>query len=172
MRRVAALLVASLAALVLSTGAAAAHAKLLSIEPADGSTVERPPASVVLTYSEVVQNKGAQIVVVAPSGSRVDQGPPQVLDETVTQPLGTLTEPGEYQVTARVVSADGHPVTDQGSFTVRTAASAPIARPGPPAAEPGNTTGAVIAAVGLVAVMAVALGVALVRHRRAGDQAP
>jgi copper resistance protein C len=168
------LLVASLAALVMSTGAAAAHAKLLSMKPADGSTVQRPPVAVVLTYSEVVQNKGAQVAVVAPGGARVDHGAPRILDATVTQPLGPLTEPGTYRVTARVVSADGHPVTDKGSFTVRIPA-APT-RPGsPPVRPPGeeaSSTGAVLATVGLVAIVVAGLGIALVRHRQAGDLAP
>ncbi len=164
MRRLALLVVASLVALVLATGAAAAHAKLLSIEPANGATVERPPAAIVLTYSEVVQNKGAQIMVTAPSGARVDQGAPSTLDATVTQPLGSMTEAGTYKVVARVVSADGHPVTDEATFTVRTGATAAPSPIAPPA-ERSSSAGAVVAAVGLVAVVLAALGIALVRRR-------
>ncbi|MDX6261106.1 MAG: copper resistance protein, partial [Kribbellaceae bacterium] len=63
MRRLLALLAASFAVLVVSTGTAAAHAKLESMTPADGSTQAVPPTQVVLTFNEPVGSTGAEVQV-------------------------------------------------------------------------------------------------------------
>lgn len=168
MSRFAALLAALLAALVLSTGVAAAHAELISMTPDNGTQLAAPPEAVVLKYSEVVQFTGTQIVVTSPSGANVSAGPPDVLDNTVTQPLATLTEAGAYTIAARVVSADGHPVTATGTFTVTHAAHGTAVRRPAPAAPTSTMTDsdAAAASSAVVLVIAGALGVAIARRRR------
>ena len=109
---------ASLLALVVSTGVAAAHAKLESMTPANGSSMAAPPTQVVLTFNEPVGSNGTQVVVRSPGGKDVATGDAQVIDNKVTQPVGAMVEAGKYRVDARVVSADGHPVIVSGSFTV------------------------------------------------------
>jgi methionine-rich copper-binding protein CopC len=169
MRRVAALLAASLLTLVVSTGVAAAHAKLESMTPTDGSTVADPPKSVVLRFNEPVGSTGAEVVVTSPGGTNVSTGSPQVLDANVTQPLGAITEAGRYQVDARIVSADGHPVTVTASFSVT--------HPGQATDQPAATastandnrssSGVVIVAMVLVMLVVVALAIVIVRRRPA-----
>jgi methionine-rich copper-binding protein CopC len=161
--------VASLFTLVLSTGVAAAHAKLESMTPVDGSSMAAPPAKVVLTFNEPVGSNGTQVLVKAPSGTNVASGDVQVIDNTVTQPVGAMIEAGKYQIEARVVSADGHPVTVTGSFTV-THAGHPAVQPAgsttttPPADDSNLVT---IVAMCLVMLVVVALAVVIVRRRPA-----
>ncbi|HZO69649.1 MAG TPA: copper resistance CopC family protein [Kribbellaceae bacterium] len=162
----AAWMVTLLAALVIPTGAAAAHAELLSMTPADGATLASPPATVVLKYSEPMQLTGSEVVVTAPSGASVSDGGPDIVDGVVTQRLAALTEVGRYQITARVVSADGHPVTAKGSFSIRTAAAGGTpARSATTADDSSNGPALVVVAVAVL--VGGGLAVALVRRRRA-----
>lgn len=178
------LVFAALATLA-SAGPAVAHDVLISTSPRDGATLAQPPDHVVLTFNEPVQGVGAGVTVTGPDGKEFQQGPPSVVDATVTQALSPPAAPGRYVVAYRVVSADGHPVSDRVTFTLTpTAASAPSAA-GPSAstvrpqrsvaaaeqvatasAPVGSSTG-VGAATGLVLLLLVAGGaVTLARSRR------
>ncbi|MEI8407124.1 MULTISPECIES: copper resistance CopC family protein [unclassified Kribbella] len=164
-----AVLVASLLTLVVSTGVAAAHAKLESMTPADGSSMAAPPTQVVLTFSEPVGSNGTQVQVKSPSGKNVATGDVQVLDNKVTQPVGAMIEAGRYQVDARVVSADGHPITVTGSFTV-THVGHPATQPvGTTPTASGNSKTVTIVAMFLVMLVVVALAVVIVRRRPASQ---
>jgi methionine-rich copper-binding protein CopC len=168
-RRLIAVLVASFAALVVSTGVAAAHAKLESMTPTDGSSMAAPPTKVVLTFNEPVGANGTQVQVNSPSGKNVANGDVQVVDNTVTQPVGAMIEAGKYVVDARVVSADGHPITVSGSFTV-THAGHPATEPAgtPPTTPQDSSSNTVtIVAMCLVMLVVVALAVVIVRRRPA-----
>jgi methionine-rich copper-binding protein CopC len=171
LRRPAALLAATLLTLVASTGVAAAHAKLESMTPADGSTVAHPPKSVVLRFTEPVGAAGPDVVVTAPNGANVATGAAEVVDRVVTQPLGVLTEAGRYQVEARVVSDDGHPITVTGTFTVTQAdrssgqAVAPAGNPPDSSSSPGVLIGVMV----LVMLVVVALAIVIVRRHPAPE---
>jgi copper resistance protein C len=170
-RRLIALLVASLLALVVSTGPAAAHAKLESMAPADGSSMAAPPTKVVLTFNEPIGSNGTQVQVKSPTGKNVASGDVQVIDNTVTQPVGAMVEAGRYEIDARVVSADGHPITVTGTFTV-THAGHPATDPaaGAPAAQDGGGSNTVtIVAMCLVMLVVVALAIVIVRRRPASQ---
>ncbi|MFD7160220.1 copper resistance protein CopC [Kribbella sp. NPDC059898] len=169
MRRLIAVLVASLFMLAGTAGVAAAHAKLESMTPADGSSTAAPPTKVVLTFNEPVGSDGTQVEVKSPSGKDVANGAAQVIDNTVTQPVGAMVEAGKYTVEARVVSADGHPVEVSGAFTV-THAGHPATEPaGTPASSPseGGSNTVTIVAMCLVMLVVVALAVVIVRRRPA-----
>ncbi|MFF0264625.1 copper resistance protein CopC [Kribbella sp. NPDC004536] len=168
MRRLIAVLAVSLLMLVGSAGVAAAHAKLESMTPGDGTSMAAPPTKVVLTFNEPVGSNGTQVQVNSPSGKNVANGDVQVIDNTVTQPVGAMVEAGKYTVEARVISADGHPVTVSGSFTV-THAGHPAVDPGTAGAAPseGNSNTVTIVAMCLVMLVVVALAVVIVRRRPA-----
>jgi len=137
-RRVAAwpALLAALALLVLVPAApAAAHTTLRSAEPADGSTVESP-RQLTLTFSDPVLDLGTEFVVTGPAGP-VATDTPVVDGAVVTAALPTDLPAGGYQVSWRVTTQDGHPITGTFAFT----ATAPAAAP-----EPAPTTGATTAA--------------------------
>ncbi|ADB34755.1 copper resistance protein CopC [Kribbella flavida DSM 17836] len=168
MRRILVVLAASLLVLVGSTGPAAAHAKLESMTPADGTTMAVPPTKVVLTFNEPVGSTGAKVEVKSPTGVNVASGELEVLDNTVTQPVGAMIETGRYQVAVRIVSADGHPITATGSFTVTHAGHDPNQPAVPPTtpAERGSNV-ATIVAMSLIMLVVVALAVVIVRRRPA-----
>lgn len=112
------------AALVLVTLVAApraeAHAGLASSSPADGAVLEAAPAEVRLGFTEELQEP-AYVVVTAPDGTRsssqaaVVEGADAV--QAVPAPAGGDAE-GVWRIAFRVVSADGHPITGELSFTV------------------------------------------------------
>jgi methionine-rich copper-binding protein CopC len=162
--------VVSLLTLVLSTSVAAAHAKLESMTPTDGSSMAAPPSKVILTFNEPVGSNGTQVQVKSPSGVNVANGDVQVIDNTVTQPVGAMIEAGKYQVEARVVSADGHPITVTGAFTV-THAGHPANGPatGTPTVAKDDTNVVTIVAMCLVMLVVVALAVVIVRRRPASQ---
>lgn len=132
-------------ALVFFGGPAFAHDEVIGSSPAAGSQVEALPAEIELTFSGVLLDEpgATQVVVTDASGASLVAGDP-VLDGTrLTQPLeGTAA--GEVTVIWRVVSSDGHPISDEFTFTVGTGGetegtTAPVAPvetatplPGPP----------------------------------------
>ncbi|ONH56287.1 copper resistance protein CopC [Frankia sp. CcI49] len=118
-----ALLLLVLAALLAAPRAAWAHSTVLRTEPGDGSTVNAPPDRISLVFNEPVWTDYATVVVTGSDGRTLQTGPPQVIETTLTVPLRGAT-PGGYHVTWRVVSADGHPITGEFSFTATAAGPA------------------------------------------------
>jgi len=104
---------------------ASAHAALVASDPASGTIVPDAPNKVTLTFSESVQLISGKIQVLAPDGSRADQGDPQADGGTVTVPLRTGAGRGTYLVSYRVVSADSHPVAGSLTFSVGAASTPP-----------------------------------------------
>jgi copper transport protein len=114
-RTVTALLAIAIAATFPAT--AWAHAALLRTVPSASGTVNRPPAQVLLTYSEAVEPRFAAVSVTNAQGvqkaAATARRSAASLD-TLTVPLERLSE-GWYLVYWRVISVDGHPV--RGAFT-------------------------------------------------------
>ena len=111
---------------------ASAHDVLRSTDPADGTVVDRLPDRVVLTFDEPALAIGTQVVVTGPAGP-VSDGPPQLVDAEVRQPV-RAGPAGRYTVLWRVTSADGHPVSGTFAFTTQQGRAAS------PTAMPGTTT--------------------------------
>ena len=167
-----------LAALVLVYVAspASAHSVLLATAPVASGRVPSTPASVVLTFNEMPQGRYSNIHVFGPDGARRDSGHVRVLNDTVTEDLGGSRPAGRYVVDWRVVSADGHPVSGQFTFTATSSAAA-LAAPQPDATgnqtakkSGGGSTG-VIAAVGATVVILVIVAAAAVARRRRNPRA-
>ncbi|WP_425955726.1 copper resistance CopC family protein [Xylanimonas sp. McL0601] len=123
---------------------ASAHDRLVSSDPADGSTVAAVPTAITLTFSDEVLDTGAQVVI-TPHGTGGDFSQPgQVAGKVVSVPAPPQFPNDTYQVAWRVVSADGHPV--EGTFTFTLAAPEPspspteAASPTPSAAATGADT--------------------------------
>jgi copper resistance protein C len=143
------LLGGALVAVVLGPASPAwAHSQLVSMSPADGSTVSVAPTQVVLTFNENIQDIGDAVVVTGPDGKRVDDGPPVILDADATERVHPLTFRGHYTVSYRVVSADGHPVTRTLGFDLSTGAQPP---PPSPSTSPSTVTATATATHGAVA---------------------
>ena len=106
-----------LTALVAATGAQA-HAALVSITPPDGAQLSKAPTEVVLTFDEPVSTSFAIVAVMDGSGASVSSGKARVDGAVVRQQLKPALKSGKYTVAFRVVSDDGHPVSDKTTFTL------------------------------------------------------
>lgn len=112
---------------LLAAAPASAHAALVGSDPANGSVVPDAPNRVTLTFSESVQLISDKIQVLAPDGSRADQGQPTVSGSQVTVPLRSGGGRGTYLVSYRVTSADSHPVAGTITYSVGAASTPPAA---------------------------------------------
>lgn len=135
-RAASAVLLAVVAVLALA-GPARAHDQLTDSSPADGQTLHEPPEELVLNFSGELSDLGTQLVAAGPGGPVAD-GEPMVEGTRLTQRLRTGATAGDYTVTWRVVSSDGHPIAGEFSFTVDQAASSET----DPADDAAQTTGA------------------------------
>lgn len=102
-------------ALVLVPTAALAHDRLVSSDPADGSSVETSPTAVTLTFSDTPLSVSPVVRVTGSDGQTVFDGAPTIVDTQATATLERPLPAGTATVEWRVVSADGHPI--EGSFT-------------------------------------------------------
>lgn len=121
MRPVRAALAATLLGLLAvgaGAGQAAAHATLVSVDPADGARLDASPPVVRLTFSERVSADLGGVRVLDATGAQVQQGAARVEGETVEVDLAPDLPAGTYVVSYRVVSADGHPVRGGSVFGV------------------------------------------------------
>lgn len=126
---------------IISAVAADAHAALKSVTPADGGTVATAPRQVTLEFNEPIGTSFATVTVTGPSGE-AGEGRPQVDGTRVTQALAEGLSDGKYAVSFRVVSEDGHPVSDTTTFTVTGATDTPSSQPtASPTTTPSTTPG-------------------------------
>lgn len=94
-----------------------AHNELTESSPADGDSGPAP-TDVVLTFSGEIAPVGAAVEVSGPDGL-VSEGAAAVDGESVTQTLAANLPAGDYRVTWRVTSSDGHPISGEYGFTVQ-----------------------------------------------------
>jgi copper transport protein len=106
---------------------ASAHAALVASDPGNGTIVPDAPNKVTLTFSESVQLVSGKVQVLAPDGSRADQGEPTVDGGTLTIPLRSGGGRGTYLISFRVISADSHPVGGSITYSVGAASAPPTA---------------------------------------------
>lgn len=107
------------AALLLSAGApAAAHSVLIGTSPSDGDELDAAPEEVSLTFNEDLVDLGTEVVVTGPDGQEASTGETDVTGPVASRPLASDLAAGDYEVTWRVTSADGHPISGTFAFTV------------------------------------------------------
>lgn len=145
---------------VLLPASAAAHAVLLSSEPARGVTVPEQPRQVVLTFSEPVEAAFGALRVVGADGARADDGrsghPAGRKDELRVGLRPGLAD-GTYVATYRVISADSHPVSGGVVFSIGEAGVAPADVTELLAAEAGPVTETALKVVRGLAYLASAV---------------
>lgn len=123
------------ASVSLTATPAAAHAVLIASSPTSGDSIGSVPTEVSLTFDENVAEP-AFVVVSAPDGSDITVGDPSVSDNVVTQAVDPVDEKGVYTFAYRIVSADGHPVSDTLTFTVTNGRDVGQVEPGTTDAAP------------------------------------
>ena len=105
----------------LSAQPAFAHASLIKSNPANNETLRRPPARVVLNFSEAVERKLTEIQVADKDGARFDDGQMEFDDtDPAFASVGVKTlQPGLYFVKWSNVSAvDSHNLSGTYPFIV------------------------------------------------------
>jgi copper resistance protein C len=133
-----ALLLLCVAASLPAAPAAFAHDQLISSSPAPDDHLADTPAGITLAFSSPLLALGHEVRVIDDTGRNWVDGPAVLSRETLTQALPELPD-GAYQVTWRVVSADGHPISGSFGFSVgNPSAAAPTASAAAPTA--GNAT--------------------------------
>lgn len=140
MRRLLALTLLCGLALLLGSGVASAHTRLLGSDPADGTSLDAGPARISLEFNETMQAGFSTITLVGPDGTQFQSGEVTADGAVVSIGVSPLGAAGGYEIGYRVISEDGHPVTGSIAFTLTTdgpAAAAP-STPAPerPAPEP------------------------------------
>ncbi len=175
--RVSAVLIALFAVIgIVFAGAPAwAHDELIGSDPATGARVDALPAEITMTFSGVLMDEpgATDVVVTDAAGTDLTSGDPVIDGTRLTQQLSGSAA-GEVTVIWRVVSSDGHPVSDQFTFSVAgDAAVAPTgSAPSPTAAAPADPDMAGTDVTGwlwggaLVAVLAAGVIVFVVVERK------
>ena len=114
---------------------AAAHDVLVSSDPEDGAEVESP-SSFSLTFNNDPLDVNPVIAISGPDGQESALDVTPVVDgRDVYVELPEMSA-GEYAVSWRVVSSDGHPISGEQSFTVLPSADAEEPADEEPAADP------------------------------------
>ena len=132
MKRLVAVAALTTAALLGAANPAVAHNQLVSSDPEDGAHRDTGPRQVRLTFDEPVRPGYDAVSVIGPNGQQWADGPARVEDNNVTAPVRELGPAGTYTVGFRVLSNDGHPVTDKVTFTLTSPGR------GTPAPPPGG----------------------------------
>lgn len=144
-RAVAAAAVA-LAALVLAPLPASAHTALVGSSPEEGETVTSLD-EVSLEFTEQLLEIGNELALEAPDGTVTALEIEEPITETITAavPASTLGD-GVHVLRFRVVSADGHPIEGEVTFTVEapvgSASASPSASPSVTATPTDEATAA------------------------------
>jgi len=175
--------IVALAALTVAGSAlpASAHAELISSDPESGAVLDSAPDAVTLTFEDDLRPEGRALVVTAPDDERVDRRSTLTVDGPVMSvTLDPLTTSGVYRVAYRVVSADGHPVSGEYTFTYQEPVGSSPSAPASATADPGTSPAAAdtssgsgdssarwLLGAGLVAMVALVITAIVRRGRRA-----
>jgi copper transport protein len=106
---------------------ALAHALLVAADPAPGSLLTAPPATVDLHFTEPVTAAGPGLSVLSPSGRPAIRGGVRASGRELSVGLAG-SEQGTYLVSWEVVSQDTHPSRGQFTFSVGFRGPAPSAQ--------------------------------------------
>jgi copper resistance protein C len=171
LRYVAASLLAVLFAVAGLASPAYAHTELDNAIPAEGSRLQTTPGTIQLTFTEPVDAELANVVVRGPDGQVLSDGPVRQSATGLMQPLVPSAKAGTVRVSYRVISLDGHPVSDTITFQVlRGDPNAQPAEPASAASTPaggGSDGGSPMAIlIGAVLVVLLIAGGALLARRR------
>jgi len=127
---------------------AQAHAELVTSNPAVGSHLVALPSTVSVTFDgNLLTIGGAKtnvLTVTDPGGKEIDAKNSRVSGATLSVDVKPVTARGEFMVSWRVVSGDGHPEQSSYRFTVDSPSSitnptsTPVALPTPAPSSQGS----------------------------------
>lgn len=112
----------------LSPAGASAHSALVSAVPGESS--DKAVSEIALTFNEAI-DKGSKATVTNEAGEEQPLQGIAVKGQKLTATLETPLQSGTYEVSWRVISADGHPL--KGSYSLKVDAPEPMPKPEPSA---------------------------------------
>lgn len=130
--------VAALATGLLLAWPASAHAALIDTDPDDGAVLSQAPAEVGLSFNEPVRLPAGGIQLFDATGRDLAASSNGEGDKVRVQ-LPSGMPDGSYQISWRVVSADGHPLSGSFSFSIGSPSETVVAA-APAAADPAQGT--------------------------------
>jgi copper resistance protein C len=163
-------------AMVATATPALAHDVLITTDPAKNASLDTGPSKITLTFNAPVQGGDInQIAVTGPNGTQWAEGTVDITSNVISASVRPLGPAGVYTVGYRIVSADGHPVEGEYTFTLTkagtgTPATAKAAtgtgtsgEAATPAGSSGGSSGVPVWVwiVGAVVLLAVGLTLAL-----------
>ncbi|RUL55599.1 LPXTG cell wall anchor domain-containing protein [Lysinibacillus antri] len=110
---------------IMLTSNAFAHSQIAESIPANNEVVTEPLNKIVLTFEGQIE-QGSLIEVTSTSGQAIDIQDITIGEGTLT---GTVANPlpnDDYQVNWSIISADGHPLEGEFTFTVDVPVSEPV----------------------------------------------
>lgn len=113
---------------------ASAHEQLLSSSPAEGERLDAAPEQIRLQFTADLLGLGAVVLVADGAGTNWTVGEALVDGAVVTIAVDPGIPVGGYEIRWRVVSGDGHPISDIIPFTIGDAPPLAVER------EPGTVT--------------------------------
>lgn len=178
--RVSAVAAFAAAAGLLLSSPALAHSELIASSPDDGEVLVTAPSAIVLTFAEDVLPEGSGIVVSGPDGKRYDIA--DSLDVSGTEAsisLKPATAEGRYDVSYRIVSADGHVASGALTYSVggveaaggpsATASESPTPTPASSTGEPDDGGSVVwVLGLGAIGIVLIAAMIAVFTRGRRG----
>lgn len=115
---------------------ALAHSDLVSSDPADGAVLATPPATVSFTFNEDLLPDFVRFIATDPTGQTGDLPVSAVEGPTATMDWPAGAPAGEWTVSYRVVSQDGHPIEGGITFAYDAPAPSPSSTSAAPTASP------------------------------------
>lgn len=115
-----ALLIAAFATTAAVTSAVPAHAHdtVVSASPGEGESLEVAPSEVRIEYTDKLLKQSFILNVTDANGADVTEGEAELDGRVLTRALQPELPTGQYTVVWRVVSADGHAITDSYQFAI------------------------------------------------------
>ena len=153
------LLPLALGAWLMATAPVAAHADLVSVEPAADAELDAPPSEVVLVFSGELDPEASSFVVTDADGIEVGRGGVdlEVAERSEMRGAVEIPGPGTYTVAWSVAAADGHPAEGTYAFVVADPDPEPRSAPDTallsPPARPVHLLGAVLLGGAAVATL-------------------
>ncbi|MFD1171059.1 copper resistance CopC family protein [Oceanobacillus picturae] len=99
------------------TNSAFAHSHIEGSNPEDGEVVAEALQEIVLTFDGSIE-EGSTVEVTTAEGQPIEVEEIAIDENTVTATIANSLSNGEYQVDWDIISADGHPLDGEFSFTM------------------------------------------------------
>ncbi|WP_443259546.1 copper resistance CopC family protein [Virgibacillus sp. L01] len=111
-------LIAMVLIIINPVGLASAHSVLESSTPEDGEQLEESIKSIKLNFNTKVEN-GSTLYLVNNAGEEIQPASVEITDDVLEATFQDPLEPGSYQLNFEIVGADGHPIENQFSFSIK-----------------------------------------------------